>query len=134
MSLKSGLLITGVIFCFLGSSVSALVIDYNLKLFTLPTNIENLEGGFLEVVDGGRVVALDRLNINRVNSSTPGRLIMNGGSMVTIADFMFPDDYGPVEMWVNSGTFTAKKIQNLGGRPSERPVITPARFMSAAES
>jgi hypothetical protein len=107
------------------SSASALVVSTPVTWSTT-TNIQSQTGGYVEVVTGGSVLATARVNMDGQTSNKGiTKLILNGGNFTSTVDFKFPDNDtdGGSEIWINSGTFTANKVENLGYRSDRSPAL-----------
>ncbi|MHC4328253.1 MAG: discoidin domain-containing protein [Planctomycetota bacterium] len=98
----------------LARSASALVIDSKV-VWNTRTEINDLEGGFLEIVEGGHLIANARVDLNG-GVDGAGRVIMNGGIFESKIDFKHPDNNTgmPCVVEINAGTFTANQIQSFG--------------------
>ena len=99
----------------LARSASALVIDSTVT-WTQRTEINDLEGGFLEIVEGGHLIADARVDLNGSDVPGEGRVILNGGIFESKVDFKHPDNNTgmPCVVEINAGTFTANQIQSFG--------------------
>ena len=95
-------------------SASALVID-SMVTWNQRTEINDLEGGFLEIVEGGHLIANARVDLNG-GVDGAGRVIMNGGIFESKVDFKHPDNNTgmPCVVIMNAGTFIANQIQSFG--------------------
>jgi hypothetical protein len=115
MKMKNLMLRASLILVVLYSSASALVIDSEVT-WTARTEINGLEGGFLEIVEGGHLIANARVDLNGSDVEGEGRLIINGGIFESNVDFKHPDnDTGmPCSIEINAGTFIANQIQSFG--------------------
>ncbi|MHC4477569.1 MAG: hypothetical protein ACYTEL_18125 [Planctomycetota bacterium] len=114
------------------SSASALYVNDSQTWTQNPVNIDEVAAdgstplGTLEIGPSGNLTMTGRVNFDGVGSEPRQtcKLIMSGGILNTThtADGVkFPDDYGPVEAWINAGTWTAYKIQHLGWRSDRSP-------------
>jgi hypothetical protein len=123
---KHGAVIAALLLLVLYSSASALVVN-NTQTWTARTKIQTLSGGYLEIGPSGNLTITGRVDMDGVGTASPYgvcKLIMNGGTLATTETnegVKFPDNYGPVEAWINAGTWTAARIQNLGWRTDRRP-------------
>jgi hypothetical protein len=115
MKMKNHMLRAALILVVLYSSASALVIDTAVT-WTSRTEINDQEGGFVEIVEGGHLIANARVDLNGSDVPGEGRLIMNGGIFESNVDFKHPDnDTGmPCVVEINAGTFIANQIESFG--------------------
>lgn len=111
MNTKYYVLGSAMILYVLYSSTSALIIDTTVT-WNVRTGIHNQEGGFVEVVDGGHLIANNRVDMNGFAGGTC-KLIMNGGLFESKDDFKHPDNNTgfPCVVEINAGTFIANQIQ-----------------------
>jgi hypothetical protein len=132
MSKKQYLLTASLILLMLYSSASALLVNNAQTWTSNPVNIHTLAGhgsyptGTLEIVTGGSVLATNRVNMDGQPSNKGiTKLILNGGTFTSTSDFKFTDNNtdGGAEIWVNSGTFTANKVENLDYRSDRAPAL-----------
>ena len=113
--MKSYVLRALAVLVVLCSTASALVID-NQVTWTARTEINSLEGGFLEIVDGGHLIANARVDLNGSDVPGEGKVIMNGGLFESTVDFKHPDNNTglPCVIEINAGTFIANQIESFG--------------------
>jgi hypothetical protein len=80
------------------------------------TEINNQEGGFVEVVEGGHLIANARVDLNGSNEPGEGRLIINGGTFESKVDFKHPDNNTgmPCFIGIYAGSFIANQLQSFG--------------------
>ena len=97
------------------SSASALIISEEVT-WTERTEINSLEGGFLEIVEGGHLIAQARVDLNGSDVPGEGKVILNGGIFESLVDFKHPDNNTgmPCSVEINAGTFIANRIQSFG--------------------
>jgi hypothetical protein len=97
------------------SAASALVIDSPVT-WTERTAINGLAGGFVEIVEGGHLIANARVDLNGSGVPGAGRVILNGGLFESTVDFKHPDDNTglPCVIEIKAGTFTANVIESFG--------------------
>jgi hypothetical protein len=94
-------------------------------------NLHTLDPSKTVIIESGGSMTINaRVNMNGQNSAPAAfpacRLILNGGSFtqaVSTAGIKFPDNYGPVEIWINAGTLSAVGIENAQGVTGRGPSI-----------
>lgn len=90
-------------------------------------NLHEFDAGSRDLIiqSGGSITANTRVNMDGQITSPPNacQLILDGGSFTQAVDnagIKFPDNTGPVEIRINSGTLSAVNIEHLGWR-TDRP-------------
>ncbi len=113
--MKSHVLRALAVLVVLCSTASALVIDGPVT-WTDRTEINGLEGGFLEIVEGGHLIANARVDLNGSDVPGEGKVILNGGLFESTVDFKHPDNNTglPCVIEINAGTFIANQIESFG--------------------
>jgi hypothetical protein len=125
----------------LGAAGVSLLLGYNASgqfvvangqnlTYDATVNLHTLDPSKTVIIEsGGSMTVNARVNMNGQNSPPaappPCRLILNGGSFTQAVsgDIKFPDDFGPVEIWINAGTLNARGIQHLGHRADRGPAM-----------
>jgi hypothetical protein len=103
-----------VVVAVLCSSASALTITEEVT-WTERTSINSQEGGFVEILEGGHLIANARVDHDG-GIGDAGRLILNGGNFTSTVDYKFPDNNtgNPAFIGIYDGTFTANQIESFG--------------------
>jgi len=90
-------------------------------------NLHDFDTGSRDVIiqSGGSITANTRVNMDGQITSPPNacQLILDGGSFtqaVSASGIKFPDNTGPVEIRINSGTLNAVNIEHMGWQ-TDRP-------------
>jgi hypothetical protein len=126
----------------LGAALVSLLLGFSASGQFVVTTGQNLTYAadlYLDELDATKTVIIEAggsMTVNaRVNMSgqifapaapPPCRLILNGGSFtqaVDTAGIKFPDNWGPVEIWINAGTLSAYGIQHLGYNSTRGPAL-----------
>lgn len=115
MKNRNGVLGMVVVVAVLCSSASAVIISEEVT-WTERTEINSLEGGFLEIVEGGHLIANARVDLNGSDVPGEGKVILNGGILESLVDFKHPDNNTgmPCVIEINAGTFIANQIESFG--------------------
>jgi hypothetical protein len=115
MRIRNYVLGAAVAVAVLCCSASAATISEEVT-WTERTEINELEGGFLEIVEGGHLIANARVDLNGDDREGAGKVIMNGGLFESLVDFKHPDNNTglPCVMQINAGTLIANQIQSFG--------------------
>ena len=103
-----------VVVAVLGSSASALIISEEVT-WTERTAILDVEGGFVEIVAGGHLIANARVDHDG-GVDPAGRVILNGGDLTSTVDYKFPDNItgNPAFIGIYDGAFTANMFESFG--------------------
>ena len=96
------------------SSASALIIDSEVT-WDSRTGINSQDGGFVEIVPGGHLIANARVDHDG-GVAPAGRVILNGGNLTSTVDYKLPDNAtgNPAFIGIYDGTFTANQIESFG--------------------
>ena len=115
MKMKIHVLRAMAVLVVLCSTASAMVINSQV-IWNDRTEINAQEGGFVEIVEGGHLIANARVDLNGSDVPGEGRVILNGGLFESTVDFKHPDNNTglPCVIEINAGTFTANVLESFG--------------------
>jgi hypothetical protein len=114
----------------LGFNASGQFVVTNDLTYNTTVDLEDLDPSKIVIIEpGGSMTVNERVNMNGQDSppSAPPacQLILNGGSFtqaVDTAGIKFPDNWGPVEIRINSGMLSAVSIEHQGWQ-TDRPAL-----------